>query len=104
MINQNADITGIVLDEQIEFTLLELCRLCDVRARHIAEMVEEGIVEPAGTSPMHWRFSGLMMRRIQIVLRLERDLEINLPGAAMVIQLLEEMDTLRSNEDRKRIQ
>ena len=102
MIEQNTDVTGIVLDEQIEFTLLELCRLCDVKARHIAEIVDEGIVVPAGGSPMHWRFTGLMMRRIQVVLRLERDLEINLPGAAMIIQLLEEMDTLRSHEDRKR--
>lgn len=100
MINQNNDIVGTVLDEQVEFTLLELCRLCDVRARHIAEIVEEGIVVPAGGSPMHWRFTGLMMRRIQIVLRLERDLEINLPGAAMVIELLEEMDTLRRLEKR----
>lgn len=102
--NQNTDITGTVLDEQIEFTLLELCRLCDVNARHIAEIVEEGIVEPAGGSPMRWRFTGVMMRRIQIVLRLERDLEINLPGAAMVIELLEEMDSIRRLEDRKRIQ
>ena len=98
--NQNTDITGTVLDEQIEFTLLELCRLCDVRARHIAEIVDEGIVEPAGPSPMRWRFTGLMMRRIQIVLRLERDLEINLPGAAVVLELLEEVDTLRRSEDR----
>lgn len=92
----------MVLDEEIEFTLLELCRLCDVRARHIADIVEEGIVEPAGGTPMHWRFTGLMMRRIQIVLRLERDLDINLPGAAVVLELLEEMDTLRRLEGRIR--
>ena len=87
--------TGTILDEQVEFTLLEICRLCDVRARHIQEMVEEGIIEPQGTSPTRWRFSGLMMRRVQIVLRLERDLEVNLPGAAMIVEMLEEMETLR---------
>lgn len=85
-----------VLDDHVEFTLLELCRLCDVSARHIAEIVDEGIIEPAGTTPMHWRFTGLMMRRVQVVLRLERDLEINLPGAAVIIQLLEKTGTPRN--------
>ena len=95
MIDPMDDLVGIVLDDQIEFTLLELCRLCDVNARHIAEIVDEGIIEPVGPSPMHWRFSGLMMRRVQVVLRLERDLEINLPGAALIIELLEKTGTLR---------
>ena len=98
MITKSSDLAGMVLDEQVEFTLLELCRLCDARARHIAEIVDEGIVQPAGTTPMRWRFTGVMMKRIQIVLRLERDLEINLPGAAMVLELLEEMDYLRHRE------
>lgn len=89
------DLTGTVLDDRVEFTLLELCRLCDANARHIAEIVEEGIIEPAGTSPTHWRFTGVMMRRIQVVLRLERDLDINLPGAALIIELLDEMGSLR---------
>jgi chaperone modulatory protein CbpM len=95
MIDPMDNLVGIVLDDQIEFTLLELCRLCDVNARHIAEIVDEGIIEPVGPSPMHWRFSGLMMRRVQVVLRLERDLEINLPGAALIIELLEKTGTLR---------
>jgi chaperone modulatory protein CbpM len=96
MIEPMDDLVGTVLDDRVEFTLLELCRLCDANARHIAEIVEEGIVAPAGTSPMHWRFTGLMMRRVQVVLRLERDLDINLPGAAMIIELLEETGAPRA--------
>jgi len=95
MVKSKDTYIGTILDEQVEFTLLEICRMCDVNARHIMEMVEEGIVEPEGTRPMHWRFSGLMMKRVQIILRLERDLDINLPGAAMIIQLLDEMESLR---------
>ena len=86
---------GTILDERVEFTLLEICRLCDVNARHIVEMVEEGIIVPRGSSPMYWRFSGLMMKRAQVAMRLERDLEVNLAGAAMIIDLLEEMESLR---------
>lgn len=95
MVKPKDSYTGTILDEQVKFTLLELCRLCDINARHIMEMVEEGIVEPEGTSPTRWRFSGVMMKRVQIVVRLERDLEVNLPGAAMIVDLLEEMESLR---------
>jgi len=95
MIDPMKDLAGTLLDDQVEFTLLELCRLCDANARHIAEIVEEGIIDPAGASPTRWRFTGLMMRRVQVVLRLERDLDINLPGAALVIELLEKTGSLR---------
>lgn len=87
--------TGTILDEQIEFSLLQLCRYCDVNARHVAEMVEEGVVMPSGPRPGSWRFSGHMMRRVQTVIRLERDLDINLSGAALIIELLEEIESLK---------
>jgi chaperone modulatory protein CbpM len=42
-----------------------------------------------------WRFSGTALRRARTALRLQRDLEINLPGVALALELLEEIDKLR---------
>ena len=84
-----------MLDEQIEFTLLQVCRLCDVNARYVAELVEEGVITPRGNRPASWRFNGINIRRVQVVVRLERDLQINLSGAALVLDLLEELERLR---------
>ena len=90
------------LDETVEFSLDELCRVCGVHEQLVIEIVEEGVVEPAGTNPLQWRFSGLAVTRIQRVIRLQQDFEVNLPGAALALQLLEEIDRLKRGRIRKR--
>jgi chaperone modulatory protein CbpM len=84
-----------LLDESVEFSLAELCRICDVHEALVAEIVEEGIVEPLGSSREAWRFTGFAVMRIQKVIRLQREFEVNLPGAALALELLEEIERLR---------
>jgi len=88
-------LTGIVLDDELLLSLRELCRLCGVNAENIIAMVDEGVVEPQGAHPGEWRFRGMSVRRVQIALQLQRDLRVNLPGAALVLDLLEELEELR---------
>ena len=84
-----------VLDENIRFTLLELCMIGKTSAESIIELVEEGVLEPEGTEVSDWRFGADALKRLQAVQRLQRDLRINLPGAALVLELLEEIEMLR---------
>lgn len=84
-----------LLDEQMELSLAELCRACSVHAETVLAMVEEGLLEPRGTAPAEWRFPGPAVRRVQVALRLQRDLGLNLPGAALALDLLEELEILR---------
>jgi len=87
---------GVVLDEHAELTLSEVCRACAVHAEAVIEMVEEGIVEPRGAEPPQWRFAGPELTRLERAVRLQRDLELNLAGVALVLDLLEEVETLRA--------
>ena len=84
-----------LLDENAVLTLDELCRACAMPAEFIVELIDEGIVQPRGPTPESWRFSGVHLERTRIALRLQRDLGVNLAGAALALQLLEEMDELR---------
>ncbi|RMD70459.1 MAG: hypothetical protein D6819_04270 [Gammaproteobacteria bacterium] len=60
-------------------------------------MVEEGLLEaPPGSAPEAWQFTGEHLRRLLTALRLQRELEINLESAALVLDLLEELQTLRA--------
>jgi len=88
-------ITVEVLDENFELSLDDLCQACAVRAELIIAMVEEGMIEPCGSSPSDWRFTGPTLRRVEITLRLQRDLHLNLPGAALAVDLLDEIEYLR---------
>jgi chaperone modulatory protein CbpM len=89
-------LTALILEEQTELTLADLCRACAADTALIIEMVDEGVLAPDGPAPTQWRFSGLHLQHAKVALRLQRDLGVNFQGAALVLQLLEEMDVLRA--------
>jgi chaperone modulatory protein CbpM len=82
-----------VLDETVEFSLEDLCRICGVREAVVVEIVQEGVVEPVEIGG-GWRFTGLAVARVQRVIRLQHEFEVNLPGAALALELLEEIERL----------
>jgi len=88
-------LTGTVLDEDIRCGFGDLCRLCGVPADLILEMIDEGLLCPRGTLPEEWRFTAVEIKRVQTTVHLQRDLRVNLPGCALALQLLEELDELR---------
>jgi chaperone modulatory protein CbpM len=85
-----------ILDDDFEFSLVDLCRCCSVKAETIIEMVDEGMLSPYGLTPADWRFGGTSLRKVEITLNLQRDLGINLQGAALALDLLEEIEVLRA--------
>lgn len=89
-------LSGEVLEEDVELTLAELCRTCRLPAEQVIELVQEGVVEPLGRDPAHWRFQGISVRRVHCALRLERDLGVNVAGAALALDLLEELEALHA--------
>ena len=86
---------GEIVEERAVLTVEDLCRIFAVDERHIVELVEEGVISVIEIDATEWRFSGAALRRARIALRLERDLGINLPGVALALELLEELEQLR---------
>ncbi len=86
---------GVLIETSVEFGTRELCRACAVREDWLIALVAEGVIEPHGRSPAAWRFSGESLRRARIVRRLQRDLDLNLAGAALALELIEENERLR---------
>jgi len=85
-----------ILEEQTQLTLTDLCRACAVHDEQIIALVDVGVLEPQGREPDHWRFGGASLHRARRALRLQHDLDIDLAGAALALELLEEIDTLRA--------
>ncbi|MPQ72010.1 chaperone modulator CbpM, partial [Pseudomonas sp. MWU12-2323] len=98
--NQPAVTQGVVVEEQLELTLLELCQASHAEEAFVVRWVREGVLEPLGESPQNWRFRGDALRRAQVAWRLSRDLEINPSGVALVLDLLDELQALRARLDR----
>lgn len=96
MMIKNETLSGLLLDEECELTLGEISRACSVHAEWIIELVDEGIIEPSCSDVIHWRFAGPCLQRARTALRLEQDLGVNLAGTALVLELMDEIENLRS--------
>jgi chaperone modulatory protein CbpM len=55
------------------------------------QLVHYGVIHPEGSGPQHWRFRSLDLYRARLSRRLARDLEIDLAGAALAVDLLERL-------------
>ena len=85
-----------IVDAAAICSVEELCLACNVDAEWIAELVEHGAIEPFGQTRSEWQFASLSVVRVAKAKRLERDLELNSAGVALVLDLLDEIDNLRS--------
>lgn len=88
--------SAIILEEQTNLTISEVCQACAVQVETIVELVDEGVLSPIGREPHRWRFTGTHLRRATVAIRLQRDLGVNLAGAALALQLLDELEALQA--------
>ncbi len=95
-------LSGEIFDDYAELSVDELSRLCAVDRTYIVELVEEGVLSVVEVGTAEWRFRGSALRRARTAVRLRRDLEINLPGVALAMTLLQELDELRRELNRER--
>lgn len=65
--------------------------------------VSEGVLSPMGSSPEDWRFSGESLKRAKTAAHLTHDLELNTPGVALALDLLDEISRLRNQLVREKI-
>ena len=76
-------------------TLPELSRICSVQTDYIIALVTEGVLDTisdyplAEAEPEQWCFMGNCIQRVHISMRLQRDLELNLAGVALMLDFLE---------------
>lgn len=89
-------LAGFILEDQDELTLDDLCRACAAQPDLIIDLVHEGVLAPMGPAPQAWRFTGVHLHRATVAVRLQRDLGVNPAGAALALELMEELDKLRA--------
>lgn len=95
-------LSGRILEEGAVLTLDELSAACAVDRQRIVELVDEGVLMVTETTTVEWRFAGASLRRARIALHLQRDLGINVAGAALAVELMEEIEELRRQLQRIR--
>jgi chaperone modulatory protein CbpM len=100
--SQDQALPGAIFEESAVLTVRDLSRMCAVDERHIVEFVEEGVLTVVEVDTAELRFSGAALRRARRALRLERDLELNLAGVALALELMDELENLRRELEARR--
>jgi len=75
-------------------TLAEFSRACDEPVEWVIALVEEGVLDPQGDRPIHWLFATSNLRRALRAQRMQQDLGLNMPGIAVALDLLDEIERL----------
>lgn len=88
-------LTGIVI-EDAGFTLEDISYACSVSTEWVVRHVEDGTLACAGGSVTEWRFSTRELARARRMRAVERDFDAVPELAALVADLLDEIDGLRS--------
>jgi len=89
-------LTGQLLEDYDLVTIDDLCRSCTVEVETVTLLVAEGILDPVGGDVEHWQFTVASLRRVKTAIHLQRDLGVNLAGAALALELLDRIAELES--------
>ena len=81
---------GQPLDESCGIEVADFCAWLHVERQWVIELVEAGVLEPGGGVPERWTFRATDLSRARTAVRLVNDLGVNLAGAAVTLDLLEQ--------------
>ncbi len=87
--------TGDIVRDAPELSLDDLCTACGLSREQITAYAVEGVIEPKETEPVRWRFSHLSLVQLRRAARLEHDLGLNVPGVALALDLISQVETLK---------
>ena len=96
-------IEGSLVEEEVHMSIVEISQATRAPEDLIMSWVSEGVLSPAGSSPEDWRFSGDSLKRAKTAAHLTHDLELNTPGVALALDLLDEITHLRSKLHRQNL-
>ena len=83
-----------ILGAQGSITLTQMVSYTNVDRVRVIEMVDAGLLEPLGAIVEQWQFAHRDLRRLRAAERLVNDLGVNLSGAALILDLIEQRDEL----------
>ena len=75
-------------------TMIQLCRNCRLSAIDVLEFINEGVIEPVLVKGKSIRFKHNAIDRAKKAIRLKNDLELNLAGVSLALQLIDRIEML----------
>ena len=87
-------------DDDACLTLEQLCSVCALERDWLVVRVREGLIPATGTTDTEWRFTTTTLSRVRRMCEIERTYDAAPELAALVADMLEEIDALRARQRR----
>jgi chaperone modulatory protein CbpM len=97
--NDDDTLMGDVL-EGVCLTIDQVAAACAVEQAWLIRHLDEGLLPDTESDEGNWRFSSASLRRVRRMWQLERDFDALPELAALVADMLEQMDDLRARLQR----
>jgi len=88
-------ISGVIIDQTQALTLAEFCQALSIPKELLMQMIDYQLIQPQGNNPEEWRFDSISLRRGRIAVSFYHDLEVNLTGIALALELLRQIEQLQ---------
>ena len=83
-------------DDDACLSVEELCSVCALEREWLVLRVREGLIPATGSADTDWRFTTTTLARVRRMREIERTYDAAPELAALVADMLEELDTLRA--------
>ncbi|MDF1759905.1 MAG: chaperone modulator CbpM [Coxiellaceae bacterium] len=94
--------TDLINDTHNEITLEELSQALSAEPEFVIALVEYEVIQPHGDHQDSWRFNAVCIRRARLAATFQRDLHVNLSGINLALDLLDQIEELKSEIIRTR--
>lgn len=92
-------VLGVLVEERSSITFKEVCHQYNIPKELLIEMIEHGLFSSQAAHIEQTQLTLKDLHRMESAFRLHKDLGINLPGVALALDLLEEIEDIRKELD-----
>jgi chaperone modulatory protein CbpM len=89
-------ISGVLIDESTTFSYIEVCQRYHIPEKLLMEMLEEGLFSNQASAIEDLQINAKELYKIESAFRLHQDLDINLPGVVLALELLDKIEQLNN--------
>ncbi|SUI44804.1 chaperone modulator CbpM [Serratia marcescens] len=93
-----------MMKKEITFTVVELCQRVEISEEELVEIVGLGVIVPLEPAQPRWEFDYPALSHLQRARRLRAELDLDWPGIAMALTLLDRVDALQQENRQLRRQ
>lgn len=89
-------ITGVLIEDTTTFSFIEVCTRYHIPKKLLHEMIEQGLFDVQSTNEQQLTLTQKDLQKMESAFRLHKDLGVNLEGVALALELLDELERLRT--------